>query len=166
MIKIKLHNNPTKNQQKLQNAPSRVSPFLHRTRCVSELYVNSSRNSGFFCDNSLKTSPSARWVCIIYKQQHPTSFYTCSNALPGKSASKSDRSETQNLNPMEVDFSWLHHIPKQHHHVLLYMQRCNCLANLHPNLTDLKHKIRIRRREVDFSWLSHIPNQHPHELCL
>jgi len=69
------------------------------------------------------------------------SIHACSDAVPGKSASKSDRSETQNLNPMEVDFSWLHHIPKQHHHVLLSRQWCNCLANLHPNLTDLKHKI-------------------------
>ena len=51
---------PTKKkQQMLLNPPSRVSPFLHNTRCVSELYVNSSRSSGFFCDNSLKTSPRA-----------------------------------------------------------------------------------------------------------
>jgi len=29
----------------------------------------------------------------------------------GKSASESDRFETQTPNPMEADFSWLHHIP-------------------------------------------------------
>jgi len=45
-----------------------------------------------------------------------------------KSASESDRFQTQNLNPTEADFSWLHHIPN-HHSINIIREQAYKLTN-------------------------------------